>query len=83
MKLFYTEQFKKAIEQNPERLEKLLASIIESPYQSEHGDMWMNKKHATAVCSELYYAVMDEKFSESIDFQALADESDELLYIVG
>ncbi|MFT9848498.1 hypothetical protein [Aneurinibacillus sp. REN35] len=81
-RLLYTQCFLKAISENPQFFEKLLGSIIESPFQSEHGDMWVNKKHATAVCSELYYAVMDERFYENMDFQALADESDELLHIV-
>lgn len=60
----------------------MLSSVIESPYQNEHGDLWVNKKLASAICTELYCAVMYKELSGDFDFRALAHGQDELLHII-
>lgn len=81
-KVFYTQSFLKAVSSNPKLFENLLGSIIESPFQSEHGDCWISTPLAVAICAELYYATMDEKFSDYFNFRELADKEENLLHII-
>lgn len=42
----------------------------------------MNKKLASAICTELYCAAMYKELSGDFDFQALVHDQDELLHII-
>jgi hypothetical protein len=81
-KLLYTRNFLKAVNGNRKLFESLLSSIVESPFQSEHGDLWVSTPLATAVCTELCYAAIDERFEDYFDFRELADKEENLLLII-
>jgi hypothetical protein len=70
---FYTEALKEFIEKHPEKVEEMMCAIIQSPYQSEHGDVWVSVDVAEAVCGTLYQIGIDGEIRDEYDWEKLSE----------
>ncbi|WP_137743390.1 hypothetical protein [Robertmurraya siralis] len=62
-KLYYVENFKRALKDNPEQFESILEAIIQSPYQNENGDLWVDAPTAESILLDIYEMAVDSKLS--------------------
>ncbi|WP_214484807.1 hypothetical protein [Bacillus sp. SM2101] len=75
-KLHYIKNLKDALEDNPYQFEAILKAIVESPYQSEHGDLWVDEPSATAILSDLYDMAMGNGLFDVNEYNRTYEEDE-------